>query len=212
MMYPLVRELAADGVPVTVTCRVLDLARQPYYRWLASPVTDAELAEAYRANALFDAHTDDPEFGHRFLVDEAAQAGEPMAQRTAWRICNPMRGKAKKPGPLVGRIAVETLEGGCGHPERVDAEVGRNGEGGPRAGRVGGTHAGRVGREGRAAVSRPAARECAEVVPSSAVASACRAHLRAVRPFGAVELDAAARDRVEEVDVGWNERARGEPF
>ncbi|MBG6192261.1 hypothetical protein IWX64_003231, partial [Arthrobacter sp. CAN_A212] len=23
MMYPLVRELAADGVPVTVTCRVL---------------------------------------------------------------------------------------------------------------------------------------------------------------------------------------------
>jgi putative transposase len=31
MMYPLVRELAADGIPVTVTCRVLDLARQPYY-------------------------------------------------------------------------------------------------------------------------------------------------------------------------------------
>ena len=43
MMYPLVRELAADGIPVTVTCRVLKLARQPYYRWLASPVTDAEL-------------------------------------------------------------------------------------------------------------------------------------------------------------------------
>ena len=33
MMYPLVRELAADGIPVTVTCRVLKLARQPYYRW-----------------------------------------------------------------------------------------------------------------------------------------------------------------------------------
>ena len=26
MMYPLVRELAADGIPVTVTCRVLKLA------------------------------------------------------------------------------------------------------------------------------------------------------------------------------------------
>ena len=46
MKYPLVRELAADGIPVTVTCRVLKLARQPYYRWLATPVTDAELAEA----------------------------------------------------------------------------------------------------------------------------------------------------------------------
>ena len=74
MMYPLVRELAADGVPVTVTCRVLNIARQPYYRWLASPVTDAELAAAYRANALFDAHRDDPEFGYRFLVDEAQRS------------------------------------------------------------------------------------------------------------------------------------------
>ena len=81
-------ELAADGIPVAVTCRVLKLARQPYYRWLADPVTDAELVEAYRANALFDAHRDDPEFGYRFLVDEARDAGEPMAERTAWRICS----------------------------------------------------------------------------------------------------------------------------
>ena len=57
---------------MAVTCRVLQLARQPYYRWLARPVTDAEVLEAYRANALFDAHTDDPEFGYRYLVDEAA--------------------------------------------------------------------------------------------------------------------------------------------
>jgi DNA invertase Pin-like site-specific DNA recombinase len=63
MMYPLVRELAVDGVPVTVTCRVLKLARQPYYRWLTHPVGDRELAEAYEANALFDAHHDDPELG-----------------------------------------------------------------------------------------------------------------------------------------------------
>jgi hypothetical protein len=50
---------------VAVTCRVLNLARQPYYRWRAQPITDAELVEAYRANALFDAHKDDPEFGCR---------------------------------------------------------------------------------------------------------------------------------------------------
>lgn len=44
-----------DGVPVTVTCRVLKLAGQPYYRWLDQPVVDAMLEEAYRANALRDA-------------------------------------------------------------------------------------------------------------------------------------------------------------
>ncbi|WP_280464697.1 hypothetical protein [Nocardia brasiliensis] len=72
MIYPLVGELAADGIPVAVTCRVLGIARQPYYRWFADPVTTADLAQAYRANALFDAHRDDPEFGYRFLADEAA--------------------------------------------------------------------------------------------------------------------------------------------
>ena len=51
MMYPLVRELAVDGIPVAVTCRVLKIARQPYYRWLRGPVTPAVLEEAYRANA-----------------------------------------------------------------------------------------------------------------------------------------------------------------
>jgi transposase InsO family protein len=87
-MYPLVRELAVDGIPVTVTCRVLKIARQPYYRWLASPVTDAEWVAAHRANALFEAHRDDPEFGYRFLADEARDEGQAMADRTAWRLCS----------------------------------------------------------------------------------------------------------------------------
>src|SRR5699024_2418129 len=85
--YPLVKELAADGIPVTVTCRVLKLARQPYYRWLNAPLPESEVVAAYRANALFDAHKDDPEFGHRLLADEAKDCGQPMADRTAWRIC-----------------------------------------------------------------------------------------------------------------------------
>ena len=37
---------------------------------VASPVTEAELGEAQLANAVFDAHRDDPEFGYRFLADE----------------------------------------------------------------------------------------------------------------------------------------------
>ncbi|WP_191281339.1 IS3 family transposase, partial [Nocardioides flavus (ex Wang et al. 2016)] len=133
MMYPLVRELAVDGILVTVTCRVLKIARQPYYRWLQSPVTEAELEQAYRANALFDAHRDDPEFGYRFLVDEAREAGEPMAERTAWRICSqlgwwsafgkPKRGKAKKPGPPVhdDLCAVTDEKGRIRHEFSADA-------------------------------------------------------------------------------------------
>ena len=111
MMYPLVRELAGDGIPVTVTCRVLKITRQPYYRWLTAPVTARELVTAYRADALFDAHRDDPEFGYRLLVDEAAAKGRPMAARTAWAICaanrwwsafgKPRRGKGGRPGPPV---------------------------------------------------------------------------------------------------------------
>ena len=111
-MYPLVAELADDGIPVVVSCRVLKLARQPYYRWLRDPVTRRDLDEAYRANALFDAHRDDPEFGYRLLADEVrAESGEAMSDRTAWRIASAngwwsvfgkKRGKnGKKPGPAV---------------------------------------------------------------------------------------------------------------
>ena len=104
-------ELAADGIPVAVSLRVLKLSRQPYYRWRKQQVTEAELVEAYRANALLDAHRDDPEFGYRFLAGEAAEAGEVMCERTAWRICHDNQwwsvfGKkraknGKRPGPPV---------------------------------------------------------------------------------------------------------------
>lgn len=82
------RELAAEGIPVAVTCRVLKLSRQPYYRWLKAPVSERELAEAYLANALFDAHRDDPEFGYRFLADEARAAGLVACDRSVWRVCS----------------------------------------------------------------------------------------------------------------------------
>ena len=103
-------ELAADGVPVAVTCRVLKLARQPYYRWLQQPVNDAQITAAYRADALFDAHQGDPQFGYRLLADEARLAGESMADTTAWRICRDhgwwstfgkKKRKGKTPGPPV---------------------------------------------------------------------------------------------------------------
>ncbi|WP_206447218.1 IS3 family transposase [Agrococcus sp. KRD186] len=130
--YPLVTELAASGIPVTVTCRVLKLSRQPYYRWLAGPITVSETVEAYRANALFDAHHDDPEFGHRLLADQAREEGEAMSDRTAWKITSAngwwsvfgkKKGKnGKKPGPAVhdDLCVVTDEEGGARHVFTAD--------------------------------------------------------------------------------------------
>lgn len=111
MKYPLVCDLDASTIPVAVTCRVLKIARQPYYQRLANPITEAEWEEAHRLNALIDAHRDDPEFGHRYLADEAEEAGYPMAHRTAWRLCRSQgvfsvisrrkKGKGTRPGPPV---------------------------------------------------------------------------------------------------------------
>ncbi len=81
-------DLAADGIPVTVSCRVLGLCRQQYYRWLSQPLTDAELDEAWLTNAVFDAHVADPEFGYRFLADELRADGWDVSDRTVWRICS----------------------------------------------------------------------------------------------------------------------------
>lgn len=86
------RELASAGspvrVPVAVACRVVKLHRQHYYAWLACPVTDSEYEEAYLANAIFDAHREDPEFGYRLLFDEVTAAGHQVSERTVWRICS----------------------------------------------------------------------------------------------------------------------------
>ena len=71
-------------------------------------MTDADWVAAHRANALFDAHRDDPEFGYRLLADEARDAGQDMCDRTAWAICSgnawwsvfgKKRSKKNRPGP-----------------------------------------------------------------------------------------------------------------
>jgi hypothetical protein len=43
MMYPLVLDLAADGIPVAVTCRVLGFSKQAFYAWTARPVSRRDL-------------------------------------------------------------------------------------------------------------------------------------------------------------------------
>ena len=88
MSYPLVRDLAAEGIPVRLTCGVLGHSPQAYYAWRAAPVSRRELEDAYLTNALIDAHGDDPEFGYRFLADELERLGEVVGERRVWRLCS----------------------------------------------------------------------------------------------------------------------------
>ena len=112
MSYPLVRDLAAEGIPVRLTCGVLGHSRQAYYAWLAQPVSPRELEDAYLTNALVDAYDDDPEFGYRLLADELERAGHTVGERRVWRLCSQQRlwsctvrkgrrGSGKRPGPAV---------------------------------------------------------------------------------------------------------------
>ena len=110
MTYPLVRELADDGIPVTVTCRVLKFSPQGYYKWLKEPCSPRDYENAYFTNALIDAHSEDPNFGYRFLADELEVRGESVSERRVWRLCSEMSvwsafvkksRSGKKPGPPV---------------------------------------------------------------------------------------------------------------
>ena len=116
MRYPLVTDLAADGVPVAVTCRVLKFSKQGYYRWRASPVTKRDWADAHLINAALDIHDDDPAFGYRFISDElpgkGITAGENRGQRLCrdhriWSVFSKKRGRNRKPGPPVHDDLVE---------------------------------------------------------------------------------------------------------
>ncbi len=86
MSYPLVGDLAAEGIPVRLTCGVLGHSRQADYAWPANPVSKRDLEDAYLINALIDAHVDDPEFGYRFLTYELQRSGHTFGERRVWRL------------------------------------------------------------------------------------------------------------------------------
>jgi transposase InsO family protein len=107
-MYPLVRDLADDGVPVTVTCRVLGFSKQAFYKWQGAPVSQRDWNDAHLINAAIDIHHDDPEFGYRFITDELAEQGMKASrnrvnrlctQQRLWSVHSRKRGLSRKPGP-----------------------------------------------------------------------------------------------------------------
>ena len=110
MMYPLVVELAADGIPVAVTCRVLGFSKQAFYKWRARPCSDRDWDNAHLVNAAVDIHADDPAFGYRFIADELARAGFTTSENRVHRLCTQhrlwsvfakKRGLSRRPGPPV---------------------------------------------------------------------------------------------------------------
>ena len=110
MMYPLVLDLADDGVPVTVTCRVLGFSTQAFYKWRKAPLTQRDWDDAHLINAARDIHADDPAFGYRFIADElpgrGITAGENRearlcSQEQIWSILAKKRGLNRRSGPPV---------------------------------------------------------------------------------------------------------------
>src|SRR5690606_18037459 len=112
MMYPLVVELAASGIPVTLSCEVLGFSPQGFYKWRARPCSDRDYDDARLTNELIDLHGDDPEFGYRFLTDELQAAGHKVGERRVWRLCRNQglwstttkkgrKGSGNRPGPAV---------------------------------------------------------------------------------------------------------------
>ncbi|AUI53832.1 Transposase InsO and inactivated derivatives [Arthrobacter crystallopoietes] len=116
MTYPLVLDLAADGIPVAVACRVLGFSKQAFYKWKANPVSDRDRADAHLINAALDVHLDDPAFGYRFIADElpalGISAGENRVQRLCssqriWSVFAKKRGLSRKAGPPVHEDLVD---------------------------------------------------------------------------------------------------------
>lgn len=110
MMYPLVADLYVDGIPVTVTCRVLGFSKQAYYAWRAAPVSDRDWDNAHLIDAAIDVHAEDPTFGYRFIADELAAQGLAAGENRVARLCRAQRlwsvlakkaGTGRRPGPAV---------------------------------------------------------------------------------------------------------------
>ena len=110
MMYPLVLDLTADSIPVTVTCRVLGFSTQAFYAWRSNPISRRDWDDAHLTNAAVDIHHDDPAFGYRFIADQLAEQGLAAGENRVARLCSQQqiwsvfakkRGLNRKAGPPV---------------------------------------------------------------------------------------------------------------
>jgi transposase InsO family protein len=111
MKFPLVRDLASEGIPIEVTCGVLGFSSQAYRKWRANPISDRDWSDAHLINAALDIHADDPEFGYRFIADELEfEHGIVASENRVARLCSVQgifsvlvkkKRRILKPGPPV---------------------------------------------------------------------------------------------------------------
>lgn len=110
MTYPLVEELACEGVRVSTACRVLGFSPQAFYKWRNRPCSDRDWDDAHLVNEMLDIHADDPEFGYRFISDEFERHGHRVSENRVHRLCRQnqiysttvkRKGHARRPGPPV---------------------------------------------------------------------------------------------------------------
>jgi putative transposase len=108
MTYPLVADLADEGIAVALICRVLGFSKQAYFKWRARPCSDRDHADARLINAALDVHHDDPTFGYRFIADELKDQGFVTSENRVQRLCSlqgiwslhaKKRGRIRRPGP-----------------------------------------------------------------------------------------------------------------
>jgi len=105
---------------VAVTYRVLRFSRQAFYAWDADPVGNRDFDDAHLVNAILDVHSDDPEFGYRFIADvltaDPSLAG--ASENRIWRLCleNGLRSSQAEHRTAEGKLnlcAVKLVAASC---------------------------------------------------------------------------------------------------
>lgn len=118
MKFPLVRDLAARGFPVRLTCGVLGFSAQAFYKWCQGPCSERDWADAHPVNAIVDVHREDPPFGYRFIADELKAMGHEVSETRVHKLCRQHRiwstttkkgrkASGKTPGPPVADDLVQ---------------------------------------------------------------------------------------------------------
>ena len=89
MMYPLVGDLAVEGIPITVSCRVLGFSTTAYHAGRRRPLSQRDWDDAHLINAALNVHADDPEFGYRLIADGLIHAmGFTVGENRVQRLCS----------------------------------------------------------------------------------------------------------------------------
>jgi transposase InsO family protein len=66
---------------------VLKLGKQAYYEWKRNPISRREREDQQLLPLIREIHTNDPEYGYRFIADELKQLGHRINEKRVYRIC-----------------------------------------------------------------------------------------------------------------------------